>query len=347
VLVAVDRSEAWLKNARPGDPKITEVGEALAALGSHEKWEVRRAIAHLAGRVPLPAVETTLMRLRGDENARVRQAAHQAQVRRRDWRSASAMGRDQEKRINANLDDIERRFGLTGRVAVRKVSESMANMFAREVYHEIIRLISPIVGETEKVEAAASAQASWDAVGRGAERIGAQMEHLRAVLEAVRAFAMEPALEYESESVREVVEESVGLAVAGRSSVLDIEIDIPAGITAEISRPRFVQALTNVLVNAIEAYNGMTAPLQPIAVTGCTGEGYFELRIADGGCGMSEDALGDAGVLFATSKKSGTGVGLPLAIKIVESEHDGQLRLSSQEGKGTIVHITVPTARVS
>jgi signal transduction histidine kinase len=57
---------------------------------------------------------------------------------------------------------------------------------------------------------------------------------------------------------------------------------------------------------------------------------------------MSEEAQRDALTLFATSKPNGTGFGLPLAVKIIESEHGGRLTLESVKGRGTLVRITVP-----
>ncbi len=37
---------------------------------------------------------------------------------------------------------------------------------------------------------------------------------------------------------------------------------------------------------------------------------------------MTDEVLADATVLFSTSKPGGTGFGLPLVVKIVESEHE-------------------------
>jgi signal transduction histidine kinase len=69
------------------------------------------------------------------------------------------------------------------------------------------------------------------------------------------------------------------------------------------------------------------------------------MTIRDSGCGMSEENLRDALTLFSTSKANGTGFGLPLAVKIVESEHGGRLSLESAKGRGTSVHIMLPKHR--
>jgi nitrogen fixation/metabolism regulation signal transduction histidine kinase len=58
---------------------------------------------------------------------------------------------------------------------------------------------------------------------------------------------------------------------------------------------------------------------------------------------MSAEALADSVALFATSKPKGTGFGLPLAVKIVESEHGGRVELQSVQGRGTMVCITIRT----
>ena len=49
-----------------------------------------------------------------------------------------------------------------------------------------------------------------------------------------------------------------------------------------------------------------------------------------------------ATVLFATTKVDGTGFGLPLAVKIVESEHSGRLTVESARDQGTTVSFALP-----
>jgi signal transduction histidine kinase len=102
-----------------------------------------------------------------------------------------------------------------------------------------------------------------------------------------------------------------------------------------------VQALTNVLLNAIESYQEADS-LKEIKVRADLQDGLVVITVEDSGCGMSAEARTDALTLFATSKPNGTGFGLPLAAKIVESEHGGRLSIDSVKGRGTIVRIIIP-----
>ena len=144
VLSSVSRAVAWILAAKPGDRRIDEVVSKLVTLAVHSKWEVRRAVANAAAQIAHPAFALALTTLAKDDNTRVRQAAAGAALRRRDWRNAGAFGKQHEDRINATLDDIEARFGIRGREAVKRASEQIADTFARELYHEVIKHLSPL-----------------------------------------------------------------------------------------------------------------------------------------------------------------------------------------------------------
>ncbi len=53
----------------------------------------------------------------------------------------------------------------------------------------------------------------------------------------------------------------------------------------EVSRTRLIQALTNLLENAIESYDGLESQT-PIKVRADAQEGFVTLSIEDSGCGM-------------------------------------------------------------
>ena len=348
VLEAIDNAALHIQRASNGDVTGERLAMTLAGLSEHEKWEIRRAVAQVAGQVLNPVFESALVRLVSDDNARVRQAAQQAVLRRRDWRNASALGTEHDERINATLDDVQARFGVVGREAVKRTSEEIANIFARELYHEVIKLISPLVTAADRLRAEASSEtASSAALIQEADRIGRQVAHLRAVLNAMRAYAAVPHLEFASESLGEMVEEAAQVAGAWKPDVPGpaIQVDIPASCVADVVRSRLVQALTNILINAIESYEGLTEIRGPICIRAEETDGVVRVSVRDAGCGMSSEVMQDARTLFSTSKRDGTGVGLPLAIKIVESEHGGRVNLESNKGVGTIATITIPSHR--
>jgi nitrogen fixation/metabolism regulation signal transduction histidine kinase len=347
-LQAVAVAESRIRRSILGDPDVEEIVAKLASLASHSKWEVRRAVANAAAHTPHSTFEPVLAKLALDDNSRVRQAAEHAALRRRDSRNASTLGKQHEDRLNSTLDDIEARFGAKGRDAVKRAAEQIANTFARELYHEVIKLLSPLATSAGRLRAQLLAgNVSSEALADEADRIGRRVTQLRAVLDAMRAYTAQPALTFKTEILRELVQEAANVAIesdANTSRRPSIEIDVASGVVADVVRPRLVQALTNVLLNAIESYREVGSR-RPIRVTADVQDGLVTITVEDAGCGMSAEAQRDALTLFATSKPNGTGFGLPLAAKIVESEHCGRLTVDSTKGHGTIVRITLPKYR--
>ncbi len=346
VLEAVSVADNAIRGALVGESKGDEIVARLVGLANHAKWEVRRAVANAAAHVTNPAFEPVLATLALDQNTRVRQAAEHAALRRRDSRHASTLGKQHEERINSTLDDIEARFGLRGRDAVKRAAEQVANTFARELYHEVIRLLSPIATSAERLRTHLSAgNVSPGALAEETDRIGRRVAQLRAVLDAMRAYTAQPALSFQGEALREVIEEAASVAIESDTDKHPrppIEIDVSRDVVVDLARPRFVQALTNVLANAVESYRDGNV-LKPVQISAEVQEGLITITIEDSGCGMSPESQRDALTLFATSKPNGTGFGLPLAVKIVESEHGGRLKIDSLKGRGTLVRITIPT----
>ena len=347
-LQAVASAETRIRGSIVGDAEIEEIVAKLIVLASHTKWEVRRAVANAAAHAPHPTFERVLAKLALDDNSRVRQAAEQAALRRRDSRHASTLGKQHEDRINSILDDIEVRFGPRGRDAVKRAAEQIANIFARELYHEVIKLLSPLAVSADRLKTQLSAgDAPLGTLADEAERIGRRVTQLRRVLEAMRAYTAQPALEFKTEALREVIQEGVNVALESdvdKSRRPPIEIRVPSNVVVDVVRARLVQALTNVLMNAIESYRD-TASLKPIEISADLQGALVTVSVSDSGCGMSPEVQRDAFTLFATSKPNGTGFGLPLAVKIIESEHGGRLNVDSVKGRGTVVRMTIPLHR--
>src|SRR5260370_32858767 len=88
----------------------------------------------------------------------------------------------------------------TGRDAVKRAAEQIANTFARELYHEVIKLLSPLAASADRLRAQLSAaNVPAEALAEEADRIGRRVTQLRAVLDAMRAYTAQPALSFKTE----------------------------------------------------------------------------------------------------------------------------------------------------
>lgn len=72
---------------------------------------------------------------------------------------------------------------------------------------------------------------------------------------------------------------------------------------------------------------------------------HIEFRLADSGPGIPPHVKENIFEPFVThGKKRGTGLGMSIAKKIID-DHNGEIWVESEEGKGTIFYFTVPVAR--
>jgi len=140
-----------------------------------------------------------------------------------------------------------------------------------------------------------------------------------------------------------------------------LKIAKDADLAAEVDPVLLEQAIKNILTNAIEACDGkgkidvffgitrhftdllkLGRRVEPI-VSGHSGkeENFIRISIRDNGPGIPLDIQDKIFVPFFTTKKTGTGIGLPMAQKIVHA-HGGVMDLTSEPGKGTEFVIKIP-----
>jgi signal transduction histidine kinase len=111
----------------------------------------------------------------------------------------------------------------------------------------------------------------------------------------------------------------------------------------DIDRGKIGEVLSNIIDNAIF----YSQPDSAIEIS-LTQEGKFiEFRVKDSGIGVPKDEQGDLFTKFyrasnaRTKRPDGTGIGLFLAKKIINS-HDGKIIFESREGKGSVFGFRLP-----
>ncbi|MFH1218987.1 MAG: ATP-binding protein [Candidatus Eisenbacteria bacterium] len=130
-------------------------------------------------------------------------------------------------------------------------------------------------------------------------------------------------------------------AEGGVSIAVDVDPELDRAV---LDSKRIKRALVNIAGNAVEA----TSPTGSVRLSASpSGEGLFTISVSDTGSGIPEDAVQKIFEPFYSTKGSkGTGLGLPVARKIVE-EHGGLLECDSVVGRGTTFRMTLPLRRPS
>lgn len=147
--------------------------------------------------------------------------------------------------------------------------------------------------------------------------------------------------------IAELITDSVTLFSndARYSGLVRPVLDLDDRVRCDCDPEALKQVFWNLLLNAAQSMPsggqiGIT--LKPVPA-GANAKPQCLITVSDTGCGISEDGLGKIFEPFYTSKEGGTGLGLSLVLKIIES-HKGSISVQSKEGKGTVFSIRLPIA---
>lgn len=98
-----------------------------------------------------------------------------------------------------------------------------------------------------------------------------------------------------------------------------------------VNRPKMKIALTNIIINAIDA---MTSGKGELKLVTKSIDGKYVIQIEDNGCGISKGNLQHIFKPYFTNKPGGLGLGLATTYDILRSNHVG-VNVESGEGEGT------------
>jgi signal transduction histidine kinase len=124
----------------------------------------------------------------------------------------------------------------------------------------------------------------------------------------------------------------------------DLVVDVPPDLPPIcVDRPAMIQALDNIVDNAIK----YSTTEKYLAVKGTATAKSVTLTVRDRGAGIARKDLSRVFERFYRGGNvtvSGSGLGLPIAKRIVES-HGGRIAVRSSVGSGTEVDVTLPIGR--
>ena len=123
----------------------------------------------------------------------------------------------------------------------------------------------------------------------------------------------------------------------GVSLVTKMEENLPL---TRMASSQIMTALSNIMENAMESMPQGGELLLEAKQRNC----QLTIKIIDTGYGIRQEYLNSIYDPFFSSKTHGAGLGLAVVYQIVKN-HDGDITIQSQEGKGTSVTILLPVTR--
>ena len=174
------------------------------------------------------------------------------------------------------------------------------------------------------------------------ENVRREVERLDALVGDFLSLSTLDRLQRQESDPRAVVREALAL-VAPVAAAQRVEVREESGdavLPLPLDRRKMTQVLLNLLRNAIDAMpqgGVLTVSVRPE-------EDGAAIEVRDTGHGI-EPGL-DVFSFFTSTKRGGTGLGLPISRGIVEA-HGGRLSYESERGRGTTFHVVLPGARAA
>lgn len=264
-------------------------------------------------------------------------------------RDAVGRGRDSIFTVERQGDDFEayhlvmRNVQIDGKPHTAYAFKRLTRELARqevEVWKKVIRLIAheinntlaPISSLLHSARLINAAEARDARLDRIIDTISERSKHLGEFLKGYTQFARLPHPRLEDTKWRTLLNRL--------EDFLQFQIDAaPEDLNTirPMDRSQIEQALINLLKNAVES----GGPAEEVTLRLRASPEGDEIQVLDRGPGIPPELLAKVLLPFYSTKRTGTGLGLPLCREIIDA-HGGNLRIEAREAGGTAVILWLP-----
>ena len=247
-------------------------------------------------------------------------------------------GRGRKLGVVAVIRDISEQFLLRRQVAQAERLAAIGEM-AAGIAHELRTPLTSIRGFVQYLQGSSDPKEWQEYGGIIVREVDGLNRIVSELLDLVRPQPLHPM----PTDLNQLVRETMLLARDDASDpriafVLELEDNLPR---IEVDRGQIKQVLLNIIVNGIQAISG-TGEIHVRTMAKSAEE--VSLSIADNGCGIPENIRDRIFDPFFSTKPTGTGLGMAIARRIVDSHH-GTIEIDSAEGNGTTVTLLFPALK--
>lgn len=247
------------------------------------------------------------------------------------------------RRERRDRETIERQLAELARSQRRLVQEEKLagiGRLAAGVAHEVRNPLGVIRASASMAqESFESASDPYRALGFVCE----ETDRLDRLIQSLLTFAKPQAIECVETDVTKVIDRAVELARAeAREHAVALEVDVAPGLPTLWADPdRLSQALYGLTLNAIQALAASqaadaepgSAPTPRVVIRAGSDGDVMRLEVSDTGPGIPLAMREQVFEPFVTTRDTGTGLGLPMALRMIEAQ-GGALALAPPAAEG-------------
>jgi two-component system sensor kinase FixL len=249
--------------------------------------------------------------------------------------SVSEILLDGRRHFTGILHDLTQRIELEQQLSEQKALAKLGEM-AAVVAHEVKNPIAGIRGALQVITSRMPAEQRDRSV---LVEIMARLDALDRIVQDMLMFARPRALRQEPITIDMLVSDTAAF-IRQDPGMAEIHIETRGSAALTGDREMLQVVFHNILINAAQAMAGRGT----INVNITTSNSEVHVDVIDRGPGMPKEVREKAFDAFFTTKHRGTGLGLPIALRVIES-HGGSMRIDVPPSGGTTISIVLPQSR--
>ncbi|MCR8633359.1 PAS domain S-box protein [Paenibacillus radicis (ex Xue et al. 2023)] len=220
---------------------------------------------------------------------------------------------------------------------IRSEKLSIVGQLAAGVAHEIRNPLTSLKGFVQLMQNKVNGYDSYFEIMKD------ELERINFIVSEFLVIAKPQSVRYEAKDAMQILQNTIVL-LSSQAMIHKVKLvteeaqDNLAKINCDENQIK--QVFINILNNSMDAMpDGGNIRMELLNYD----HQHIMIRFTDEGCGIPEERIPRLGEPFYTTKEKGTGLGLMVTFKIIES-HGGRMRIHSKVNEGTTVEIILPTA---
>ncbi len=211
---------------------------------------------------------------------------------------------------------------------------SVAGELAAGVAHEIRNPLTALKGFVQLLQANDASHKRYYNI------MSKELDRINHIVGELLVLAKPQELRFKKGNLVEIIKDVIALLESqanfcGAKIAMEVQSEIPL---LDCEENQLKQLFINIIKNSIEASS------TKVQILLAKKDDDVVITVKDNGCGIPKERMKHLGEPFFTYKEKGTGLGLTVSYRILES-HQGKIKFDSKVKQGTTVEITLPIVK--